>query len=81
MMVAGVERAGIMADHQDMCRFVNEKEQGFRIVVAALRRYAGEAPMVIEERHDRAEELARKGRFDDARDLVKGLDSEYGINH
>ena len=73
MMVAGVERAGIMADHSGMCKFDNDKEQGFRIVVAALRRYVAEAPEVIKERRIRAGEAERKRRWEDAHDLVQHL--------
>ena len=55
MMLGDVERAGIGADHRDMVRFTNEREAGFRIVVAALRRYTEDAPKVIAERHRLAE--------------------------
>ena len=78
MMIAGVERAGIMEDHRGMCRFRSDKEQGFRTVVAALKRYIAEAPGTILERHERAEETAWKGRLDEAKDLVKGMGVDFG---
>jgi len=43
------ERCGIGADHQKMCKFQSPSDQGYRTAVAALRRYAREAPYVAEE--------------------------------
>ena len=79
-MISGMERAGIMADHCGMCRFGSEKDQGFRMVVASLRRYVVEAPAVVAERHVRAEQAAAKGRREEANDLIKSLGDVVMVN-
>ena len=70
MMIGGVERAGIGADHRDMVRFTEAGDAGFRTVVAAIRRYAEDAPRVITERHRFAREEAERRRMAEARELL-----------
>ena len=69
----GTERAGIAADHRGMCKFGSRDAPGFRTVVAALKRYAMDAPGVVRERNLVAErELGAKG-WCEARELVRGV--------
>jgi len=39
-IVDNTERCGIAADHREMCRFARNDDQGFRTVIAALKRYS-----------------------------------------
>ena len=64
------ERCGIGADHQRMCKFQSPNDQGYRTAVAALRRYAREAPNVIQRRYQRATNLHRDERFLEAAELL-----------
>lgn len=73
-MLDGTERAGIAADHRNMCKFDGKDAPGFRTVVAALRRYGAEAPAVVRERNVVAgRELGAKG-WCEARELVRGVE-------
>jgi hypothetical protein len=64
------ERCGISADHQRMCKFQSPNDQGYRTAVAALRRYAREAPNVIQRRYQRAANLHRDEKFLAAAELL-----------
>ncbi|KAJ5113203.1 hypothetical protein N7456_001737 [Penicillium angulare] len=64
------ERCGINADHSKMCKFESPSDQGFRTAVAAIRRYAREAPCVIQKRCQRASEVQRSDRMAEAAELV-----------
>lgn len=65
------ERCGIAADHRGMIKFDNSSSQGFRTVMAALRRYIREAPEVIKTRLNIAAELLRASRQNEAMELMK----------
>lgn len=56
-LIDNTERCGIAADHREMCRFDKSDNSGFRIVIATLRRYAREAPGVVEGRCQRYHRL------------------------
>jgi hypothetical protein len=64
------ERCGISADHQRMCKFESPNDQGYRTAVAALRRYAREAPNVIQRRYQRAANLHQDEKFLAAAELL-----------
>lgn len=70
MMMGDVERAGISTDHRGMVRFVDSDDAGFKMVVAAIRRYAEAAPKVVADRHLHAEEEAERARMAEARELL-----------
>ena len=61
-IIDNTERCGIAADHREMCRFARNDDQGFRTVVAALKRYAHEAPGIVAERCRRAREVLEDER-------------------
>ncbi|KFY86192.1 hypothetical protein V498_07577 [Pseudogymnoascus sp. VKM F-4517 (FW-2822)] len=65
------ERCGIAADHREMIRFDNSTSQGFRTVMAALRRYTREAPQVIGTRLNIAAEMLSASRQNEAMELMK----------
>ncbi|RFU28118.1 hypothetical protein B7463_g8228, partial [Scytalidium lignicola] len=67
------ERCGIAGDHREMVRFKKNSEQGFRTVVAALKRYSKEAPQVIRDRVDKAAEIMSERRRNEALELLKGI--------
>ncbi|KAJ5135164.1 uncharacterized protein N7515_004442 [Penicillium bovifimosum] len=48
--MAGVERAGIEADHSHMCKFDDENAPGYEVVAEAVLRYSSQAPAVIADR-------------------------------
>lgn len=64
------ERCGIAADHQGMCKFQSPGDQGFRTTVAALRRFAREAPNVIQRRYQRSVSLQQDERIYEASELL-----------
>lgn len=66
------ERCGISADHRGMCKFGKSSEQGFRTVVAALRRYSQEAPSVIKERWNHTNASLAESWRQDAIELLRG---------
>lgn len=72
------ERSGIAADHRGMCKFEKSTDQGFRTVVAALRRYKQEAPEVIRERTIRTSAALSDRRWHEAKELVKGTQGLSG---
>ncbi|KAF6234922.1 hypothetical protein HO173_006852 [Letharia columbiana] len=67
------ERSGIAADHSHMCKFENSDAPGYRIVVAALMRYARESPALVESRWSQAKEMLRTQRSAEATELTRGF--------
>lgn len=67
------ERCGIAADHTGMVKFEENTMQSFRTVMAALRRYAREAPQVIETRLIRASEILSNNRRQEAMELLRDV--------
>lgn len=53
-----------------MCKFSHERSPGYRTVVAALQRYAREAPDVIETRWREAKKRLDELRRGEAEELV-----------
>lgn len=66
------ERSGIAADHRSICRFEQKDSPGFRMVVAALRRYCQEAPEVIRVRNGKAKAELEAQRRSEAEELLHG---------
>lgn len=64
------ERAGIAADHRNICKFESKDSPGFRVVVAALTRYSGDAPKVIGARVARVERALREQRLHEAQETL-----------
>lgn len=64
------ERCGVAADHQGMCKFCSPAEQGYRTTIAALRRYARDAPGVVGRRSRRAVDVRREGKMREAAELL-----------
>ncbi|KAG8528218.1 uncharacterized protein KY384_007135 [Bacidia gigantensis] len=73
MLSGDIERSGIASDHQGMCKFVNKEDQGFRVVIAVLKRYMSDSPTAIETRHQKAEQSTKQSRFEEASELIRGL--------
>lgn len=69
------ERCGIAADHRKMCKFNNNRLQGFRTAISALRRYAREAPEVVRLRHNRAVKALQENQAYQAADNLRGVES------
>jgi protein SERAC1 len=67
------ERCGIAADHRGMCKFAKNSSQGFRTVVAALRRYVQEAPQLIQGRKIKATQMLKEKRQDEAMEILGGI--------
>lgn len=65
------ERCGIAADHRGMCKFERSTSQGFRTVVAALRRYVQEAPQVISSRWIKTAEMLSENRRHEAMEMLR----------
>ena len=65
------ERAGLPYDHRGMCRFESKNAPGYRLVVAAMKRYAQEAPGVISRRWVHAAQMLASKRANEAAELVE----------
>lgn len=77
-IIDNTERCGIAADHREMCRFEKSNDPGFRTVIAALKRYAHEAPSVVAERCRTAREVLEDERDWQAGELrIQPVPSEY----
>ncbi|KAJ5801476.1 uncharacterized protein N7518_003544 [Penicillium psychrosexuale] len=72
-IIDNTERCGIAADHQRMAKFDSPSDQGFRTAVAALRRYAREAPSMIQRRYQRAVSVRRDDRMIEAAELLETI--------
>ncbi|KAJ6178281.1 hypothetical protein N7519_008742 [Penicillium mononematosum] len=72
-IIDNTERCGIAADHRRMSKFDSPSDQGFRTAVAALRRYAREAPSVIQRRYRRAVSVQRDDRMIEAAELLETI--------
>jgi protein SERAC1 len=66
------ERCGIAADHRGMCKFESGSAQGFRTVVAALRRYSQEAPQIIRGRWIKTTEMLTENQRHKAMEILRG---------
>jgi len=66
-----IERSGIPADHLHMCKFENKHSPGYKVVVAALIRYAREAPARVDVRWRDADEMLRTQRSVEAAELIR----------
>ncbi|RJE26009.1 LipA and NB-ARC [Aspergillus sclerotialis] len=71
------ERCGNAADHSEMCKFNSNSSQGFRTAIAALRRYARDAPKVIRIRHERAKKALQENQVYQAADGLRGTELEH----
>ncbi|MCJ1309136.1 hypothetical protein MMC25_002791 [Agyrium rufum] len=64
------ERAGLPYDHRHMCKFESKSSPGYRLVVAALIRYANAAPGVVPRRWAEAIDMLKQKRINEAAELV-----------
>jgi len=77
-IIDNTERCGIAADHREMCRFAKSNDPGFRTVIAALKRYAREAPGVVADWCRMAREVLENERDLQAGELrIQPVPSEY----
>ena len=67
------ERSGIAADHRNMVKFQAKDSPGFRTVMAALRRYAQDAPGVIDGRIIDAKAYLSSIGWQKAKELAPGV--------
>ena len=67
------ERCGIAADHRGMCKFNDNRLQGFRTTISAVRRYARKAPEMIRIRHDRALRTLQENQIYQAAECLRGI--------
>ena len=65
------ERCGIFATHDDMIKFSDVHDQGYRVVLEALARYIVTAPALIHFRWDKDMEALDHERQLEAEDLLK----------
>jgi len=63
------DRAGLRADHQNICKFATRTSPGYRLVIATLMRYCDEAPRTISRRWIEAREILRSMRRNEAQEL------------
>lgn len=64
------ERSGIGANHSGMCKFENSSAQGYRMVAAALIRYARDAPSLVAPRWSQAKNMLKAQRSMEAYELM-----------
>ena len=68
------ERSSLGATHLNMCRFTSGESTDFKTVLAALLRYAHDAPRTIGPRHTSARRFLASQRWMEAQDLI-GFDA------
>jgi hypothetical protein len=74
------DRAGIHANHSQMCKFTDPNQAGFKLVLSACRRYVQKAPQVVLARWREDRSLIERERKQEAAELLRhdsGL-SAYG---
>ena len=64
------ERSGIGANHSGMCKFENSSAPGYRTVVAALIRYARDAPSFVAARWLQTKDMLKTQRSMEASELM-----------
>ena len=64
------ERSGIPANHSQMCKFEDKNSAGYKTMVAALMRYTRQAPPTIRFRWEKAKEMFRVQRMNEASELI-----------
>lgn len=77
-VIAGTDRCGIAANHRDMCKFESFDSPGFKVVIAALKRYVRAAPGVVETRVEESARMLGERRRNEALDLIK--DSKISLS-
>ena len=70
-VIDGTDRCGIAANHQDMCKFESFDSHGFKIVIAALKRYMQAAPGVVENRIGESARMLGDRRRNEALELIR----------
>lgn len=73
------ERSGIHATHSQMCTFGSIESPGYKTVLAALLRYARDAPKVIQKRRQEAKAFLDTQRLNEAAELM-GCYTQNGDN-
>lgn len=65
------DRAGISADHSQMCKFRDENDDGFKLVLSACRRYIKYAPRVVKTRWIEDRELLARELRQEAAEMLR----------
>ncbi|KAE8449286.1 hypothetical protein EG329_008186 [Mollisiaceae sp. DMI_Dod_QoI] len=65
------ERAGLDADHSQMCKFVSENDGRFKLVLSACKRYIQDAPRVVRARWNEDRELLAMERKQEAAEMLR----------
>ena len=65
------ERAGIHADHSQMCKFTSASQDGFKLVLSACERYIKKAPELILSRWHEDRDLLRREREQEAAEVLR----------
>ncbi|RLL97496.1 hypothetical protein CFD26_104983 [Aspergillus turcosus] len=68
------DRAGLRADHRNMCKFATRTSPGYRLVSATIIRYCEEAPNVVSRRWTEATETLRSMRKNEAEELYQAIE-------
>ena len=80
-----VERCGISATHQDMVKFKDTQDRGYRVILEALVRYIEGAPALIQHRWEKDMEALEHERQLEAENLLQPplryLHSDDGSKH
>ncbi|KAI0868248.1 ribonuclease-like protein p/mrp subunit [Hypoxylon argillaceum] len=63
------ERAGLRADHRNMCKFASRNAPGYRLVASSLVRYSRDAPQAISRRWRNENEMRRSLRQQELKNL------------
>ncbi|OKL61914.1 hypothetical protein UA08_02610 [Talaromyces atroroseus] len=66
-------RCGISADHRGMCKFQSPDSPGFRTAIAAIKRYAQNAPSIIGPRLAQYQVQSTQLRKDEAMELLNSI--------
>ncbi|KAJ5984237.1 hypothetical protein N7481_006336 [Penicillium waksmanii] len=70
-VIDGTNRCAIAANHRDMCKFEDFDSPGFKVTIAALKRYVQAAPSVVKTRLEESANMLDERRKNEALELIK----------
>ena len=70
-VVYDTERAGLPYDHVGMTKFESASAPGFKLVMAALKRYSRNAPSKVAREHEHARQILKAKRVNEAAELME----------
>jgi hypothetical protein len=70
------DRAGLRADHRNICRFASRNAPGYKLVASTLLRYSRHAPRAVSRRWRTEKDMVRSLRRQELEDLHEEEEQE-----